>query len=193
MSDSDFETTVKQLAASPTKLAMLGKVAGSEDVYRSIVDILQSGMRPDATRKLHNVMASGALMGFTSAGGMVLKELIEDVVSGGKDTQESKKEMGKLRGRESFMSERVEKLRPIQRDVFHHVITSDDMLQDADQDQLRSSFTTMRRFAPSLAADPNAVRSFLRESVMYGAGPNYASLKNLADAERVVAETGVLM
>jgi hypothetical protein len=44
----------------------------------------------------------------------------------------------------------------------------------------------MIRFAPVLSTDKNAVRSYLREAVMSGAGPNYSTIKSLADAEHTV-------
>lgn len=71
-----------------------------------------------------------------------------------------------------------------QRGVFKDLAANDDILSQADPSSLQDSYHTMVRFAPTLATDPNAVRSFLRESVLYGSGPNVASIKQLADAER---------
>jgi hypothetical protein len=53
---------------------------------------------------------------------------------------------------------------------------------------LRDSYGTMERFAPTLSLDINAVRSFLREAVLGGSGVNYATIKNLVDTEKSIAE-----
>ncbi len=47
----------------------------------------------------------------------------------------------------------------------------------------------MKRFAPTLSSDPNAVRSFLREAATSGAGVNYNTIKLLAEAERMTQQT----
>jgi hypothetical protein len=51
---------------------------------------------------------------------------------------------------------------------------------------IQEAFETMCRFAPSLSLDANAVRSFLREAVVGGAGVNYATIKNLIETERAL-------
>ena len=72
--------------------------------------------------------------------------------------------------------------------MFEQLQQEDDVLSQADPQSLQEAYHTMVRFAPTLATDKNAVRSFLRESVLYGAGPNVITIKQLADAER--ASTG---
>ena len=72
--------------------------------------------------------------------------------------------------------------------MFEQLQQEDDVLAQADPQTLQETYHTMVRFAPTLATDKNAVRSFLRESVLYGAGPNVTTIKQLADAER--ASTG---
>lgn len=72
--------------------------------------------------------------------------------------------------------------------MFAQLQQEDDVLAQADPQQLQEAYHTMVRFAPTLATDKNAVRSFLRESVLYGTGPNVITIKQLADAER--ASTG---
>ncbi len=62
----------------------------------------------------------------------------------------------------------------------------DPVLSEADDKVLMEAYHTMSRFAPVLSTDKNAVRSFLRQAVMSGAGPDYASIKLLADSERAV-------
>ncbi len=63
---------------------------------------------------------------------------------------------------------------------------TDPVLSNADDKVLMEAYHTMTRFAPVLSTDKNAVRSFLRQAVMSGAGPDYASIKLLADSERAV-------
>lgn len=72
--------------------------------------------------------------------------------------------------------------------MFEEMQQEDDVLSQADPQSLQEAYHTMVRFAPTLATDKNAVRSFLRESVLYGTGPNVITIKQLADAER--ASTG---
>jgi hypothetical protein len=72
--------------------------------------------------------------------------------------------------------------------MFQQLQGEDDVLAQADPQSLQEAYHTMVRFAPTLATDKNAVRSFLRESVLYGTGPNVVTIKQLADSER--AATG---
>lgn len=63
---------------------------------------------------------------------------------------------------------------------------TDSVLAGADDATLMEAYHTMTRFAPVLSTDKNAVRSFLRQAVMSGSGPDYMSIKLLADSERAV-------
>jgi hypothetical protein len=63
---------------------------------------------------------------------------------------------------------------------------TDSVLAGADDATLMEAYHTMTRFAPVLSTDKNAVRSFLRQAVMSGAGPDFMSIKLLADSERAV-------
>jgi hypothetical protein len=67
---------------------------------------------------------------------------------------------------------------------------NDSVLANADDKTLMEAYHSMTRFAPTLSTDKNAVRSFLRQAVMSGAGPDYMSIKLLADAERAVTGGG---
>lgn len=70
--------------------------------------------------------------------------------------------------------------------VFQTLQQEDDVISQADPQTLAEAYHTMVRFAPTLATDKNAVKTFLRESVLYGTGPNFMSIKQLADAEKAV-------
>ena len=63
---------------------------------------------------------------------------------------------------------------------------TDSILASADDNVLMEAYHTMSRFAPVLSTDKNAVRSFLRQAVMSGSGPDYMSIKLIADSERSV-------
>jgi hypothetical protein len=67
---------------------------------------------------------------------------------------------------------------------------SDPVLSAADDRTLMEAYHTMARFAPTLSTDKNAVRSFLRQAVMSGSGPDYMSIKLIADSERSVTGGG---
>lgn len=67
---------------------------------------------------------------------------------------------------------------------------TDSVLAQADDKLLMESYHTMTRFAPTLSTDKNAVRSFLRQAVMSGSGPDFMTIKHLADSERAVTGGG---
>jgi hypothetical protein len=73
------------------------------------------------------------------------------------------------------------------RSIFDALRQEDDVLARADPEQLGEAYHTMARFAPTLATDKNAVKAFLRESVLYGTGPNPMAIKQLAEAENAVS------
>jgi len=72
--------------------------------------------------------------------------------------------------------------------VFQSVINQDPLLMEVDPEILQQNFDTMARFAPTLATDPHAVQSFLREAVTSGGGINYNTIKLLADAENATRQ-----
>lgn len=66
----------------------------------------------------------------------------------------------------------------------------DPILAEQPDKVLMEAYHTMVRFAPTLSTDKNAVRSFLRQAVMSGSGPDYATIKLLADSENAVTNKG---
>lgn len=70
--------------------------------------------------------------------------------------------------------------------ILRQLKSEDMVLSQADDKVLMEAFHTMTRFAPVLSTDKNMVRSFLRQSVMSGAGPDFTTVKLLADSERAV-------
>lgn len=76
--------------------------------------------------------------------------------------------------------------------VLEKLRATDPVLSDRSDAELMEAYHTMVNVAPTLSKDINAVRSFLREAVMSGAGPSYVTIRGLADAEKAViqARTG---
>lgn len=96
----------------------------------------------------------------------------------------------------SFMKARSASVdEPKRRALLEQLFKTDSVLRDAlarhpdTKTLLLEAFGTMVRFAPTLSLDINAVRSFLREAVLGGSGVNYATIKNLVDTERSVADS----
>ena len=81
---------------------------------------------------------------------------------------------------------------PKRKAVLQKALTGDQVLSDALKrnpamgEQLLEAYQTLLKFAPTLAGDVNAVRSFLREVVLGGGHVNYATIKNLVDTEKAI-------
>jgi hypothetical protein len=84
---------------------------------------------------------------------------------------------------------------PKRKALLENLFKTDPVLHDAiarhpdSKAAILEAYGTMVKFAPTLSLDINAVRSFLRESVLGGAGVNYATIKNLIDTERAATES----
>jgi hypothetical protein len=151
---------------------------------------LSSGMTGAAQKGLKDKMLSGGAMGMMSGAGALFGGALMRGMSGDSDANVSKsKEVGKMLAQQEMKQKSQMELAPLQQQAFQKAMM-DPTVSRADQELLQSSFETMKRFAPNLAADPNAVKSFLTEVTTWGTGPSYATLKNLADAERAVASAG---
>lgn len=78
------------------------------------------------------------------------------------------------------------------RRMVEDLFQSDTIIHDAIQrnpkgrEMLLEAYGTMVRFAPTLSMDKNAVKSFLREAAIGGAGVNYATIKNLVETENEI-------
>ncbi len=151
---------------------------------------LGSGMNSTMAGALKDKMMAGGAMGLMSGAGGLFGGALMRSVSGDSDANVSKsKEVGKMLAQQEMKQKSQMELAPLQQQAFQAAMR-DPMISRADPELLQSSFETMKRFAPNLAADPNAVKSFLKEVTTWDTGPSYATLKNLADAERAVASAG---
>lgn len=75
---------------------------------------------------------------------------------------------------------------PRQQRVFDQVLQGDESLSRehaSNPNMLSEAHGTLKRFAPSLSEDPNAVRAYLRHAIMTGGSIDPSTIKSLADAE----------
>lgn len=72
-------------------------------------------------------------------------------------------------------------------------ISDDNILSDAMQQTpqlVQRAHDTLKQFAPTVATDPSMVRSFLRQAVLSGGNVDVATIKLLAEAERMMHPGG---
>ena len=213
-----FDETVAKIAASPAKRALLKHVpsrlfkqAGIGDIPGAVGRGIGRGIGGAArgaydaakgARKWLTDPASGksplgsGLSGLVSgglvgAGAWGTGKLLDNIDQSSDRMEAERKQMGQLSGEQKFRTNALQGLSPLHDQVFS-TLGQDQILAKADPELVHSTYQTMKRFAPHLAADPNAARSFLRESALYGTGPSYAALKTLADAEQSVSRAGAM-
>ncbi|MEO0271524.1 MAG: hypothetical protein ABIM30_00320 [candidate division WOR-3 bacterium] len=73
--------------------------------------------------------------------------------------------------------------------IVENLMRTDDIIKKADKNLIISAYETMKSVAPTLAKDINAVRSFLREVAMAGTGPDYNTIRQLADTEKTIRQS----
>lgn len=189
-----FEETVTKIAQSPAKMRALGvaphylvKEAGKGE---GILKKLFGGEKREGWQDMLKHVTQGLMLTGATGTGTLIAAQLQDKFLGNVDQQKSThSEIGKLNAQNKFKAHMIESLQPMHTQVFKSML-QDDVISQADKGMITSAFATMKRFAPNLAADENAARSFLREHAIYGTGPSYASLKNLADAEQAIAKAG---
>ena len=179
----NFDDAVKKIAESPEKVAMLREVIGSPGRLMQKTAGSEMGPLASVATKIIGTAGGAALV----AGGSLLANKF---LHNAPDTAQSRaSETGKLQAQRTFKLEQTAALAPAHEQVFS-MLQKDEVIKDADKSMVKSTYDTMKKFAPNLAADVNAAKSFLREHVLYGTGPSYASLKNLTEAEQAVAKAG---
>ena len=81
---------------------------------------------------------------------------------------------------------------PKQQASYDAAVEGDEMLQEAHRSNpkgLQETFSTLRTFAPSMAKNPQATKSFLRQATMsgmHGGGPDFATIRLLAETEKFI-------
>ena len=204
---SKFQDTVEKLASSPRKVQLLqvaphflvktaapagaGKAAGkAAEESKDILVKLFGGKDAQGWQKMLQTVGAGVASTAAVGAGTLLASQLEDRFLGNADQAKATNQaIGQLNAANQFKTQMVLNLEPSHKSVLKTVL-KDEVISNADEAMITSAFETMKRFAPNLAADENATRSFLREHAIYGTGPSYASLKNLADAEQAVAKAG---
>lgn len=193
---SRFHQTVAKLAQSAEKVSVLPLVPAilTKKADAKTAGILRTlfggGVQREGFQDILKGVAAGVGTAALTAGGAKLFDKIEEHYFGSKDqAKATHSEIGKLNAQSQFKAQSIMMLQSKYDTVLAHVM-KDEVIGKADKALMRSAYETMKRFAPNLAADENAVRSFLREHAIYGTGPSYAALKNLADAEASVARAG---
>jgi len=189
---TNFDETVKKLASAPHRAALLSLVPQHFSKNAGVASTLFGASVKDSTG-LNKVLqtAAGASLGAATIGlGSLVFSKLKNNILGNEDEEKAQHvELGKLQAQNQFKHQSVSVLEEQHKAVLKKVL-QDEIIGKADKALMHSTFGTMTRFAPNLAADENAAKSFLREHAIYNMGPSYAALKNLADAEQAVARAG---
>ena len=122
------------------------------------------GEKKDPARLLGQAAISSFGSGMGQAGAELLKDIAQKAIA-------STANIGNKSARKAIL----EQLR-----------AEDPIIADADDKMLMEAYHTMERFAPTLSTDKNAVRSFLRQAVMSGTGPDFMTIKLLAESETAI-------
>jgi len=196
---STFEETVQRIATDPVKMAayagglpqVFTKTAGIARTATKNLSVAQKLLGEQGPQKVLGTAAGTALGGLLAFAGTSLHDKYIEMRHGHPDAyKEENKELGKLRARMNFKNQAVLQLEHEHKKVFTDLMKEDEILQSAPKGLVASSFDTMKKFAPHLASDINAARSFLRTSVESGSGPGFSTLKTLADSEAAVQSAG---
>ncbi len=194
-----FDETVQKLASAPGKVDLLRVVpeylnktaAGAPGVEDVMTRLFGGASQHHAgLQKVRQTLLGTILGGAVLGVGATVWDKFKNQAFGNQDEEKAKHvESGKLHAQNAFKMHSLIALKKEHEDVLGKIM-KDDIISKADKPLMHSAFGTMVRFAPNLAADENAAKSFLREHAIYGTGPSYAALKNLADAEQAVARAG---
>lgn len=185
--------TAARIAKDPVKVAAYQTVTSNLPKLASLAgDLFGATSKPSGVQKLIGSIAATTGAGLLGAAGASLYNKLNKATTGQTaiSQDEADKELGRLNARATFATSRSLLLTKHHDEVLKSLIKKDPLIKDADKDLVHSSFNTMAKFAPNLAADENAARSFLRTSIESGMGPSFATLQTLADAERSVQQAG---
>lgn len=170
--------------------ALLGTLAGGAGgvfSHQLANHAMTPGMPHPGVALSDKALGAAAAGGTALLGGMAMK-----AITGEKNVEEEaakSKALGTLAASVEAHDAILRTLAPAQAQTFLKVVSTDQTLAHADKQLLEEAFDTMCKTAPRLATDTGAVKSFLREVASYGTGPNYITIKNLAEAERAVSQT----
>jgi len=184
--------TAARIANDPVKYAAYQSVVNNLPKLATLSTNLFGGAEITGTQKVLGTIAGGVGAALLGVAGTSIYNKLTALTSGkGLLThQEEDKELGKLNARATFAAGRAILLTKHHDTVLADLMKSDSIIKEAPKSLVLSSFKTMAKFAPNLAADENAARSFLRTSIESGSGPSFATLQILADAEKSVQQAG---
>jgi hypothetical protein len=161
---SGLKGSFGQLGASPVTGVAQGISGGIGDLIKRKITGREFGEKKDP----FSMGAGAAIQTFGKEMGTTGANLLRDMAN---KAMETASHAGDEAARQAILGE---------------LKKTDSVLANADDKTLMEAYHTMSRFAPVLSTDKNAVRSFLRQAVMSGSGPDYMSIKLLADSERAV-------
>lgn len=152
-----------------------GRLVMERDVMASLNEFLEKKAAAPQPFDFRNHLVGSGLSGIGSGAGKVLGESLA-------------RGLGTLMGgaRDYMFGN------PTKKAILDKIMREDRIVADAvhrnpaAKEQILEAYATLSRFAPSLADDVNAVRSFLREVVLGGGHVNYATIKNLVDTEKAL-------
>lgn len=187
---SSFNRTVALLAQQPRKVALMPAVPSV--LLKTAAPKTGTGMF-DVPRIASNVATALATTAITGAAGGLAYHVQSRFFGDPDQARETSKETGKLNARANQKLFSISLLKPQHEKVLKTLQAATEFNGVSDE-ELASAYGTMKRFAPNLAADENAARSFLREHLYKGTlnSPHYSTIKLLVDTERAVAEAGGL-
>jgi hypothetical protein len=186
-----FDTTVAALAEQPEKVTLARKIAHFFREKHANPDMrppIKMGLS-DVTKDILKNVAGAALIG---GGGYLAGKALDRWDESGSRLDAERKQLGELSGQQRFRNEGLQKLVPLHTQVEQGLHADPQFAKLNNPELVKSTYNTMRRFAPYLAADPTIARSFVEMHVLSNQPPSYATMKTLADAEQSVNKAGVM-
>jgi len=75
---------------------------------------------------------------------------------------------------------------PARKELFEEIRRETPELKNVPLTKLQEAYHTMVKFAPTLAQDKNAVKSFLTQAAVSATGIDYNAIRGIAEAERAI-------
>jgi len=176
-------------AASKNPLTFLATVGTAGGAANAIMNkALGAGTKPvDTESYLLNKRLN------TGVGGLLNRVQADEMLA-----QSMTKNVGEIAN--SFVNEAVSDMgksykkmyhKPAQQAVLKDLMSTDEMLRDADPEHVASLFNTMVDVAPKMTKYKDAVKSFLRQGIAHEGGLDPVTLGELAKAEARLGGKGL--
>jgi len=197
---NNFQDTVNRIAGNAVKSAAysgvpqrLSKLAAAPTGLKGFADLLlgSAGKQTGSEKVLGTVLGTSIGSLLAAGGGMMYDKYRENSLGNLDQFESHNRELGQLTARSKFKDEAIKKLGPIHKQIIKDLKKNDEIIRDADSKMVDSTYRTMTNFAPLLAADENAAKSFIRTTIQSGADhPGFNVLQAVTDAERSVQQAG---